>query len=234
MIKYSIGVIVAILFAVPAFCQTQSPEKVFALMKKGFDNITDYQCIFTSYSSNGAEERIVTYEYFFKKPKLVRMKVLDGKYAGAILLYNEKKMPDKVRLKSGGMIAVAQALGYPEALPLNDKWMTDLRGYTIAESDWGWYADIHLRFFQEMRTDLDLKHQGEEAINSRPAWMFALSSNVPEKTKSISRETIWIDKETYFPVKFIQYDRGGKILLSSSFKNIKFNNNLKDTIFSEF
>jgi len=73
-------------------------------MRQNFNDIKDYNCIYKSYSRDGEKERNITFNYHFKKPKLIRMEVIEGGHPGSIIIYNPLKNQNKVALKVGSFI----------------------------------------------------------------------------------------------------------------------------------
>jgi outer membrane lipoprotein-sorting protein len=106
----------------------------------------------------------------------------------------------------------------------------DLRGYGLHQSDWGWYIDQHL---ENMKL-FNGKITGEEVVNGRETIVCELVSKNPVETSSIAKEKVWVDKELAVPLKYLQYDSTGKLILSSMFSNIQLNCQLKNILFTEF
>jgi outer membrane lipoprotein-sorting protein len=191
-------------------------------MKKRFDKIEAYQCIFEAFSANEGKTKEVTFEYFFKSPKLVRMKVLKGKHEGTVLLYK----PHKVRLKLGkGLLSLFSFSYKPE-----HKWVTDLRGYGMHQSDWIWYIDQHIQMLEL----IECTFIGEETIDGKETMVFILSSKEPGKTRNVAQEKLWIDSKELIPIKYVQQDIAGKIILSAFYTYIKLNPDLDDRLFKKF
>jgi len=220
----------------PALCQTETFYTILNSMKQKFDTIEDYKCIYEYHTSDGKKRLDVTYKYFFKKPKLIRMEVQTGKYAGTVLIYNQPIYQNKVRVKLG-----KRALPFfiprflvKKSYPVNHKWFTDLRGNGIHQSDWGWFIDEHLRIAQLKDNPYEIEYKGEETINGREAVIYMLISNIPEETISVRKEILWIDIENYILIKYIQYDSSENVIRKSHYKNIELDNNFKKEIFTRF
>jgi hypothetical protein len=199
-------------------------------MDRAFDKLNDYRCLFDSYTAGDKDSRHIVFGYYFKKPQMVRMEVIEGKYPDTIILYNPKHLQDKVKLRAGNpAVAILQRLLYGETFDLSHEWVSDLRGNGVHESDWSY-------FIREHRSVLHLGQSrfiAEEALNGKPALHFSLVSDFPERTAAVKQEELWVDKETSFPVRFIQYDRSGKIIRRSGFRNVEFDLNLNAKIFTD-
>ena len=95
-IKCSLGYLLVIsFFAYASPCKAQSLENIFVKMRERFKSLQDYQCLFASYTANRKKEVEIHYKYYFKKPKMIRMEALTGKYKGSILIYNRSAAADK-------------------------------------------------------------------------------------------------------------------------------------------
>lgn len=196
-------------------------EDILIKMKERFEQIETYQCLFEAFTAKGEKTKVVISRYFFKKPKMVRMEILKGKHKGTVLLYK----PHKVRLKLGkGILSLFSFTLEPE-----DKRLIDLRGHGLHQSDWGWYIDQHIPLLELT----DSTFSGEETVDGRNTLVYMLSSKDPEKTKFITKETLWVDKEEFIPVKYVQYDSEGIIIQSSRHRDIEINIDLKDDLFKK-
>ena len=162
---------------------------------------------------------------------MIRMETIAGKYPGTIMLYNERAKPDKVKVRVGNpFIAVMQKAIYGDYFHIHDPKVTDLGGFGVTESDWGWLIDIH----EKMAAYGSTRVEKEVIINGRSVLYYVLISANPEKTLSVAKEELWIDKETYSPVKFIDYDTAGRVIRKSVFDNMVINDQLKEEIFKKF
>ena len=72
---------------------------------------------------------------------------------------------------------------------------------------------------------------GEEVVGGRNTLVFKLVSNNPEKTESIARETLWVCKKEFIPIRYEAFDVLGEKILSGNFKEIKLNVDLEDRLF---
>jgi outer membrane lipoprotein-sorting protein len=191
-------------------------------MKERFKEIKTYQCTYEMFTTRGEKSEKVVCNYFFKAPKMVRMELREGKYKGTIMLYR----PHKVRLKLGRGIFSLFSFRYKP----NHKWVTDLRGYGLHQSDWGWYIDRHIQML-ELTGGI---FSGEEVAAGRNTLKYKLISKNPGKTRDVAQELLWIDKKELIPVKYVQYNSQGKILMSALYKDIQLNVDLDNKIFKKF
>ncbi len=216
-------VIVFILF-VPAWTQQNQDNyrDILFKMKERFKEIKTYRCIYEMFTTKGEKSEKVVCGYFFKSPKMVRMEIREGKYKGTVMLYR----PHKVRLKLGrGILSLFSFRFKP-----SHKWVTNLRGYGLHQSDWGWYINQHIKML-ELTTGI---FSGEEIAAGRDTIKYKLISREPVKTKDVAQEIVWLDKKELFPVKYVQYNREGKILMSALYKDIHLNVKLDNKLFKKF
>lgn len=200
-------------------------------MKLRFNAIENYHSIYESYTANGDKSQRLVISYYFQKPKLIRMEVLEGKYPGTIIIFNPAISRESVKIKVGSSaLSAAQKIFFGEFFPLHDKMVIDLRGNAISESDWGVFIDDHFRF-REFGAGIFIK---EEMVEGSQLLYYQIYSDFPEKTYSIKKEEIWIDKKTLFPVRYIHYDRSGKVLRQDAFRDISFDIKMNEKLFHEF
>lgn len=206
-----------------AFCNENDYQARLMKMKSKFDSIKDYSCIFEAFSSNGEKSASVTFKYFFRKPKSVRMEILKGKYSGTTLLLQKD---NTVRVKPGIFIIGLFTFTYPADHP----YVCDYRGNGLYNSDWGYFIQEHIKLLDLTTVRL----AGEEDLDGRKVLVYELVSKDPSKSRSVAKETIWIDKDQDLLIKYRQYDSSGQLIQSGYYKNIKINSGLKASIFTDF
>ena len=227
-------IVLAALWAVllpPATAGADFYTSTLPLMKDRFESISDYRCLYHTYSAANGKSTNVSFRYFFQKPKRIRMETVTGKYPGTVLLYNAQHKPDKVKVRVGNpVIAVMHKAIYGDYFHHRDKKVTDLGGFGVLESDWGWFIDIHLEMARFGRTEV----KREVVVDGRPALYYRLVSSQPEKTLSVATEELWIDKATYAPMKFIEYDRHGTVIRKVEYEEMAVNVGLQGELFTRF
>ena len=222
---------IILLITTCAYGQSFSFQSILKEMRYHVEGITDYQCRFRTYSTNGSESREVVLAYYYRKPNQIRMEILEGPNPGSILIYNRQVEPEQVRVISGNRFtALLQRMVYGEFLPLDNEWVLDLRGNGIHESDWLNFISEHEKYLRNGSSRFVRK----EDLNGRITYLFKLISNAPDQTMSIKEEDVWIDSQTYFPVQFFQYDSDGQLARRTTITNLRFNIGLNERIFIEF
>ena len=222
----SVCIFVIVLLFLPGVLlgETAECEDLFKNLKATFENIKDYSCIYEAYTSDGKMSEKVVYDYFYKKPRQIRMKVLSGKanYNGTILLYTGGKV--RVKVEKGMLSLFTFCLG------TDNKRILTLRNYGIDRSDWGWFIDYHI----ENTPLLDCRSVYEEIVDGRETNVYEIYSKDPVKTDYIAREILWIDKKDNIIVKSSEYDIYNNLLQSFLFKDIVLNSGLEDGLFMNF
>ena len=216
---------------VPAIAGADFYSATLPLMQAKFDAIRDYRCLYNAYSAANGKSTDVSFHYYFLKPKQIRMVTVNGRYPGTVLLYNAQNKPDKVKVRVGNpVVAVMQKAIYGDYFHHRDKKVTDLGGFGVLESDWGWFIDIHREMAPYGRTDL----KKEVVFEGKQALYYRLISTHPEKTLSVAKEELWIDKSTYAPMLFIEYDRYGAVIRKVEYKDMVIDVGLKGELFTHF
>lgn len=230
-IQWIVCILALVLPAGPAYGQTPSFASVLKKMRTRFEQITDYQCRFRTFSTDGTQSREVLLAYYYRTPGQIRMEVLEGPDPGAILIYNRRVQPEKVRVMAGNrFMAFMQRMFYGEFFPLTNKWVVDLRGNGIHESDWRNFIIEHekyLHFGSSRFVDMEM-------LNGYRTYFFKLISHNPDATMSIKQEDVWVDVEHYFPVQFFQYDSRGQLARKTTITELQFNTGLSERLFLEF
>lgn len=218
-------------FTAPAWGQTPSFVTILKEMRNRIEQINDYQCRFRTFSTDGTKSREVLLAYYYRNPSQIRMEVLEGPNPGSILIYNRQVQPEQVRVIAGNKFtAFMQRMFYGEFFPLTNKWVLDLRGNGIHESDWTNFIDEHEKYLKIGSS----RFIGEESLNGRKTYVFKLVSNNPDETMSIKEEDVWVDAQHYFPVQFFQYDTQGRIARRTTITELQFNTGLDERLFIEF
>lgn len=181
-----------------------------------------YTCRFTSFSRGPEKTDQATFSYYFKKPNWVRMEALSGKNEGSILLYSGKD----VRVKPGhGILS-----WFSYSFAPTHKYVCDARGNGVLQSSWGYYINEHL----EMKHLTRSAFQSVETLDGRKALHFLLTSDDPQKTKSIAREDLWIDAREFLLIQYKQYDTTGTMIQSGFYQDCVIDSELNDRLFTEF
>jgi outer membrane lipoprotein-sorting protein len=220
-----------LLHAVPAAAEPPRFASVLAGMKATLAATIDYQCRFETQSTNGDQTRDVVLAYYYRQPAQIRMEVLEGPYPGSLLIYNGETDAGRVRVLAGNrLVAFLQRMLYGEFFAVDHEWVVDLRGNGIHESDWPHFIRTHEAYLS-MGTSQFVR---EEILDGRVAYVYRLVSDAPEKTMAVKSEDLWVDAETFFPVRYFQYDETGRLVRKAIVTKLRFNTGISDGLFTEF
>ena len=220
-----------LLQAVPAAAEPPRFAVVLAGMKAKLAATSDYQCRFETQSTNGDQTRDVVLAYYYRQPAQIRMEVLEGPYPGSLLIYNGETDAGRVRVLAGNrLVAFLQRMLYGEFFAVDHEWVVDLRGNGIHESDWPHFIRSHEAYLS-MGTSRFVR---EEILDGRVAYVYRLVSDAPEKTMAVKSEDLWVDAETFFPVRYFQYDDTGRLIRRAIVTELRFNTGISERLFSEF
>lgn len=196
-------------------------KDILSKLKARFDGLYNYQCTFESFTAKNKKSMLNIFNYFYSKPKLIRMEIIKGDKEGAVLLYSNKD--DKIKLKlNKGLFSSIIFTFDPKS-----KLISDLRGLNISHSDWGWFIDKHMEKIDEFET----KFIKEETVNGKDLLLFELISKNPIKTENIGKEKIWIDKKENVIIKYQIYDVTGELVQTSTYSNIILNPTMNNVLF---
>lgn len=223
---------ILLVFSVPA--KGQSPPSfgtLIAAMRAREAATIDYRCRLETRSSSGAQSRRETLAYFYRRPSQIRMEVLEGPYAGALLIYNPEIDPHRVRVLAGNrLVAFLQRALYGEFFAVDHRWVVDLRGNGIHESDWAHFITTHAAFLKAGTS----RYVRDEMLEGRRTYVYRLLSNDLQQTSGVKEEEVWVDAVSYFPVKNFQYDAAGRLIRSAVFTALEFNTGIDARLFREF
>lgn len=195
-------------------------DSVVRLFKKAWQTIEDYECSLESEVRQGNEKEYRVYEYKFKKPKWIFMKIVVGKDKGAKLVYNP--ITNKVLACKSGLLSFIKITADP-----TDRRITSIRGDRIDESYWG-------TIFEGGSYDLKNSEQriaGEEIFEGRKTWLIEVVTSKPELNRGIAKEKFWIDQEQHLPLRFEQWDKEGTLVHRVVYRQIKINTGIGSAIF---
>ena len=167
-------------------------DEVLASIERTYESIFDYQCRLETLSFLGdkKEERLIN--FYFKKPKLIRMDVLKGNRpfdSGSVGVYEGG---DKVTGHRGGALK-----GIILKLPQESSLATTIRGVTFEESD----LETVLRnlYFYRDNAEIAARETGD-------AYLFTCITDNPEENDNISKDLVWIDKKSFLITRNERYE----------------------------
>ena len=161
-------------------------------IKARYELIEDYQCRMYEFSMAGSkrEERIIN--YYFKKPKLIRMDILEGNRpfdSGSVGVYTGG---DKVTGHRGGIMRDIVI-----TVKKNSVLATTVRGETFDQSDM-------LTVIERMGRLLAIG--GVDLVEKNTHIEFEFTPFDPSQNEGISRDVVWIDRKTMLIIRNERYE----------------------------
>ncbi|MFP2769358.1 LolA family protein [Oceanisphaera sp. KMM 10153] len=158
-----------------------------------FERLDGYRLQLRSEGPDGNQHLL----YAYRKPGLVRMDVLSP-YAGAVLVYSPYRQ--QVRLWPFG-------LSWPSVnLSPDHPLVTSPRGHRVDKSDVG----VLLRKVLQMQKTGQTPVQNEAHISGRAARHLVVLG--PDGPGEAARYELWLDRESWFPLKVVSSDSRGNRL----------------------
>lgn len=147
------------IFSQELFSVQASADALMVSYKASLDTIKDYTCILHEYVGKGNKHTDNYWYYKFMLPKYIRMESFKGDRKGSKAFYDYKTK--KVTGRQGGVLAAIKL-----TLDLSNGLVKNIRGITIAESDWIFVYDRTMNILKEPGISLeisDTKFKGENA-----------------------------------------------------------------------
>ncbi|MGE3062687.1 MAG: hypothetical protein AB7T10_03540 [bacterium] len=145
--------ILMILFAlfITADEPMKTADEIIALFDANLDTINDYTCVLHDYVKKGKKVSDNYWDYRFLKPKYIRMESFKGERVGSKAYFD--CVTKKITGRQGGILSAVKL-----TLDLSNALVKNIRGTTIAESDWPYVSQ---------RTKNILKESGVEFTVSK-------------------------------------------------------------------
>jgi hypothetical protein len=118
--------------------ETVGPDEVIRRAEERFRTLNDYDCLADTDTRAGKKSASGTYHLWFKKPEMVRIRVIRGGHRGSEVAIDAN---GKVRGREGGLLKP-----FVVGLSKTDRRLRSIRGVPITELDWGsFYKTYHER-----------------------------------------------------------------------------------------
>jgi outer membrane lipoprotein-sorting protein len=186
-----------------------APKELIDSMRRSFEQLSDYQCENVTTKYKTVQPKIDSHNYYFKKPRLIRLEVTSGKDKGAVAVFNQK---GKVRAKAGGILGIFTITMEP-----NDKRLQDKDGSTFVDSHFGGTIKDMERALSEGTATITEVDRGRRLIQ--------LQIERPNK-----RDLIFIDPQLMLPLEWHSI-REGKLNSITEWRNLRVNVGLSDSLF---
>lgn len=188
--------------------QLNAKELLNALHSR-LDSLQDYQYQNVYIRNRNGTKSTEGYNYFFKKPNLIRLEVTDGKDKGSLAILTNT---GKVRAHAGGVLGLITLTLEP-----NDKRLQNEDGFTIADSG-----------LQKIIKEIESRLTGNNSIvtiinNEKKLYQLQID-------RGSFREKIIIDMQMRLPIEW-QTTQDGQFYAQIYWNNWRVNSGLSNSLF---
>ena len=204
----------------PGYAQDITAETIITSFEKMYQGLHDYQCRMKACSIQGRnyEKRIIN--FYFKKPRKIRMDILEGNKlfdSGSVGVYSGGEY---VSGRKGGIISCV-----PVRVGKKNPMATTIRGLTFDESDM--QATLEKLQFHLKKSVITVK------IISPDTYQLTCIPPDPLENAGISQDIIWINSKTLLPLSADSYE-GDRLVQQAEWGNYILNAGLPDELFHIF
>ena len=190
-------------------------DQVIAKAEARHAGVTDYECVVDTESRLGEKEETTQVRVWFKKPALLRIRVLRGSNKGSEIVVDRE---GEIRARKGGLLKAFVARVKPD-----DSRLRTLRGTPVTDVEWGAFY----RRFRErsMRPGSDVT----VAPRARADALYDVVLSYQEEGKGV-REVYRIDPQLW-SLTAAEILEDGVRVSSATFSETKIDSGLKDDWF---
>jgi len=163
-----------------------SVRDTIARMKATWESVHTYECTATVHEAKGDSVQDRTYLVRFEKPTQTRVDILAGDGRGSVAVWNGG---DKVRGHQGGFLSIIRL-----NVGIHSKFATDLRGTTIAETNFGSLI-AHLESL-----DPSVEHVSKAAGKI----VLVVRLDAPSPGNDVSKE-VYILAPNWLPIEYYEF-----------------------------
>ncbi len=160
-------------------------------------------------------------DFYFKKPKLMRLEVTEGKRKGSVAVL---QADGRVHGKAPGLGFLASMI----TLAPDSKFLKSVNGYPMVDSDFCSLARALKKFLDDGATAKITTHTVSERLAHQPSHLIEVYT---DKTQTQLFKRVFVDATSYLPVEWYDYE-DGKLSSESSWQNFKSDPGLPATLFS--
>lgn len=192
-------------------------EEIVQKVIETYNKLNTFTSTLEIYNREGNKEEFSIYEFFYQKPDIYRLNMIEGRDKGAVAILKD----GKVRGHHGGLLRFIILTVNPD-----DPLVLSIRKTRIDESGLGYVV-------QQLTQASPLKLIGEENIAGYPCYVLEMGIS-RDRIHTYISQRFYIDKNTFIPIQLEQYEdyNGVKTLTHRRvFKNYKINPTLDPNIF---
>jgi outer membrane lipoprotein-sorting protein len=193
-------------------------DSALSAFEAAVDALRDYTVTIAVHETEGGRTQDRAVRYWYKKPTTAKIEVISGAGRGSVGVW---RGGDSVRGHQGGFLGMIKL-----TVGLHDARAVSLRGDTI---DSAYFGNILERI---KTTKGELSEAPGPAIAGVPTEAITLNVADPNANQRISREVVYLSRETHLPVKRERFE-GDVLVKSQFFSNLKLNLNLTDQDFAQ-
>jgi outer membrane lipoprotein-sorting protein len=207
MIK-TLSILMLLSIALLAGCVEMSADQIASEMQKKYENIKDYKGTLVLSMSFDGESRESGMDFMYRLPDKSWMKVTKGDGAGDIVVSNDTTM--------WSYNSTANEVTIME-LPKTEM-------DNPSQADYG-------KIIKDMLKRNDIKMPGSEKIGDRDTFILELTPKNLTNATIFLKQKLWVDKETWMPLRMETFDKDGKPIMTMEYRNVEFNTGIPDSEF---
>jgi outer membrane lipoprotein-sorting protein len=113
----------------PARAETPAPRELFERMRQSYNQIHAYQCLLNLFARKGKKTERMKLQFTFKKPGMLRARVLEGPNSGSEVAINRD---GRIRGRQRGLLQAVKLTLKPD-----DGRLRNIRGTPVWNAEWG-------------------------------------------------------------------------------------------------
>jgi len=182
-------------------------EQIAEKMQQKQDSIEDYSYTMYMTISFGGQEQVMEADTMYKKP-------------------NKIKTVQKLPAETAGSVAVSDG---------KTMWIYDPNQNTVMTMDLpeiaGQNEPDYQKLINTMLDENDFSVVGVEKFDGRTAYVIEITSKDDTEVGLFGNVEVWIDKETWMPLKMEMKDSDGNPVYSAEYRNFRINTGISDEEF---
>lgn len=190
-------------------------------MLNAADNLNCYSFNYKMSAIKGDKTIVEKGDFYFKKPRLMRLEVTEGKRKGSVAVLQSD---GRVHGKAPGLGIFASMI----TLAPDSKFLKSVNGYPMVESDFHSLAQALKKFLDDGAVAKVTTHTVSERLRHQPSHLIEVYT---DKTQSRLFKRVFVDANNYLPVEWYDYE-DGKLSSESSWQNFKSDPQMPVALFS--
>ncbi|HEY9206180.1 MAG TPA: outer membrane lipoprotein-sorting protein [Candidatus Methanoperedens sp.] len=185
---------------------TMSAEQIAQQMKEKQESIKDFSATMVTSYAFGDESKTAKAKIMNKMPDKSRFEYLEpAEMAGQIMVNDGKTIWNY------------------------DPKKNEVTRMDIPETERSYEPD-YTQFIKEILNQTDISYQGTDKFEGRSVYLIKASPKDNSKLMGIHYR-MWVDSETWMPLKIEIFDKNDKLMTSVEYRDIKFNTGIPDSEF---